>query len=274
MMGDVPVSVAKTTAMTVSILRELFQNCAACCETLHTDADFADRLRMELSKMPPLQIGKDGRLLEWCEELQEQDAAHRHVSHLYGLYPGNEISIRRTPELADACRRSLMCRTDGGTGWSLAWKINLWARLGEGDHALALLKRQMRLVKTTDLACRHSGGGTYLNLFDAHPPFQIDGNFGACAGIAQMLLQNDGDELILLPALPQEWESGSVCGLCAKYGICVSMEWNDHALARAVLSAPRDMEQVVCYKDQAYSLSLKGGQAYTMIFEKRRGRTV
>lgn len=260
-----PVSTAQTATMTVSILRELFESCAACCDLLDIDADFACTLREELQHMPPLRIGSDGRLLEWNEEFPEHTPENRHVSHLYALYPANEISPRRTPELAQACKRTLVRRTDEGTGWSLAWKINFWARLGDGDHALALLKRQLRVIDTTDMSCRYSGGGTYLNLFDAHPPFQIDGNFGACAGIAQMLVQNDGDALLLLPALPHEWSDGSVSGLCAKHGVEISLKWKNGCLTSVCLTSQFDRAQTVIYGEKHFEVQLIRGQSIDLL---------
>ncbi len=249
-----PLAVCKTTTMTTSILRELFTNCIKCCEILQQDEEFAQQLREELSQLPELSIGSDGRLLEWSEEYPEETPENRHISHLYALHPGQEISPVRTPELAKAAEKTLIRRTDEGTGWSLGWKINFWARLRDGNHALALIKRQLRPTYAKEVVCQ--GGGTYPNLFDAHPPFQIDGNFGACAGIAEMLLQTDGEELVLLPALPEEWHTGKVSGLCAKNGIQVEMEWKDGRLQKAVLQAKVPVSVNVCYQGTRKTLHL------------------
>lgn len=254
-----PLAVAETTTMTTAILHELFRNCAHCCGLLGTDAEFAARLRTEEAAMPPFRTGSDGRLLEWDREYAEETPQNRHVSHLYALYPANEISPRRTPELADACRKSLEARTDEGTGWSLGWKICFWASLGDGDRALKLLRRQLRPVTTTDTIYT-TGGGTYPNLFDAHPPFQIDGNFGACAGVAQMLLQSDGGELYLLPALPSAWAAGSVRGLRAKGALEVSMRWADGRLLSAELTASADTAAVVHAAGKTFRVALAKGE--------------
>jgi alpha-L-fucosidase 2 len=190
------------------------------------------------NRMPPLQIGARGQLQEWIEDYPEAEPEHRHVSHLWALYPGHAITPDATPKLAAAARRTLELRGDGGTGWAKAWKIALWARLGDGDHAHLMLHGQL-------------AESTLPNMFDTHPPFQIDGNFGAAAAIAEMLLQSDDRTISLLPALPSAWPQGRVRGLRARGGLAVDMEWRGGTLARAVLIA--DVGRAVTVKSRGKS---------------------
>jgi alpha-L-fucosidase 2 len=228
-------SVSQTSTMTMGIIKDLFGNCIRSAELLECDTEFAALLKSRLAKMLPFKIGSKGQLLEWYEELEEREPHHRHVSHLYSLHPAHLISSEETPELAAACRKTLELRGDDGTGWSLGWKINFWARLRDGDHALILLEKQLRYVKSVGFNYRN-GGGTYANLFDAHPPFQIDGNFGAVSGITEMLMESIGNTIYLLPALPSKWADGYVRGLTAKGSIAVDVEWKNGRMTRYSLT--------------------------------------
>ncbi len=219
-------AIAPWTAMSQSICYDLFEICVKTCEILEVDREWKMQLWSVMKQLKPFEIDSQGRLMEWDKEYEERDVHHRHPSHLYSLFPAEQITLKSMPKKAQACRRSLEVRGDEGTGWSLAYKICLWAKLKEGDHALSLVRRQLQLIESTHTSCELWGGGTYPNLLCAHPPFQIDGNFGATAGIAMMFLQCEDGAIQILPAKPACFESGSVYGLHAKGNVQVNIEWS------------------------------------------------
>ncbi|MDR0731784.1 MAG: glycoside hydrolase family 95 protein [Treponema sp.] len=256
---------ARTATMAMAIIRELLTNCVSAAGILGIDADFAAKLSETGKKLFPFQIGSKGQLLEWDREYEEAEPHHRHTSHLYGLHPGNQITPEETPDLVSACKRTLELRGDDGTGWSLAWKVNFWARLRDGDHALLILNNQLRPVGITGIAYS-GGGGTYPNMFDAHPPFQIDGNYGVTAGIAEMLLQNTGGGIILLPALPRTWGKGHYRGLRAKGRLKVDLFW-DGGSTRAILVSEIDRKLTVSCRDRkGGTIKLTAGQPAELNF--------
>jgi alpha-L-fucosidase 2 len=237
----------------MQLLRELFGNTAKAAEILGVDVPLQRELREKRRRLAPNQIGPDGRLQEWLKPYPEPEPRHRHTSPMYGLYPYHEITLRGTPELAAACRKFLDARGDDSNGWALAWRMNLWARLGDGDRAHKLLKTLLRPA--------NRGSGSLPNLFDSCPPFQIDGNFGGCAGIAEMLLQSHAGEIELLPALPKSWPAGKVTGLHARGAFLVDIEWSGGKLTHARIHATSRGTCTVRYGETVHKLDLKAGQS-------------
>ena len=258
----------------LAILRELFANTLQAAKILKTDEALATTIEDRLQHLHPYTIGKMGDINEWYYDWDDYDFHHRHQSHLIGLYPGSHITTQETPELAAAAKRSLEIKGDKTTGWSTGWRINLWARLHDRDNAYHIFQKLLTYVSPDKYKGpdKKKSGGTYPNLFDAHPPFQIDGNFGGVAGVCEMLMQSkiewnsmkDIDIpsvcIELLPALPSAWKDGHVEGLCARGGIVVNMTWKNGRVKDLVLSAQRDTQVTILYNGKQKTVRLKGGK--------------
>jgi alpha-L-fucosidase 2 len=240
------------------MVRYLFTACIESSKILDTDEEFRKELIAKRARLSPTPIGTDGRVMEWPEEYKESEPHHRHVSHLWGLYPGDEISPDASPEFAKAARKTLEARSDNGVGWSLAYKAALWARLQDGDHAWLLVRKALQPAQGMEIRY-DDGGGVYPNLFDASPPFQIDGNFGVTAAIAEMLLQSQEGPIELLPALPKAWKNGKVTGLRARGGFTVDIAWTNGRLSAATIKADKSGTCRVEYAGKTIDLKIHAG---------------
>ncbi|PBJ10191.1 glycoside hydrolase N-terminal domain-containing protein [Flavobacterium sp. ACN6] len=268
-------TVTTASTMDIGIIKDVFENTIAAAEVLNIDSEFRQTVNKAADQLLPFKIGNKGQLLEWYKDFEEEDPHHRHTSHLYALHPANLISPLNTPDLAAAAKKTLELRGDDGTGWSLAWKVNMWARLLDGNHAYKLFKNQLRLTKDNDPKYKRQGG-CYPNLFDAHPPFQIDGNFAGTAGVIEMLMQSQNKEIHLLPALPDEWTDGEIKGITAKGNFTVDIKWNDSKITQAKIVSNKGgkcaVRASVPFTIENINIkSEKSSIGYTAVFETKKG---
>ncbi len=250
----------------IAMIRECLDQTIKASALLNVDAGFRDSMKTSLKQLLPYRIGKKGNLQEWYYDWDDEEPQHRHQSHLYGLYPGHQITPGKTPELAQAARRTLEIKGDQTTGWSKGWRINLWARLKDGNRTYKMYRELLTYVEP-DGAKRTNysgGGGTYPNLLDAHPPFQIDGNFGGAAGVVEMLVQSDDEGVYLLPALPDAWRSGTVTGICTRGGFEISMKWESGALVSVDVLPKVGGKCSLHYKDRSAEFETEKGRKLSL----------
>jgi alpha-L-fucosidase 2 len=241
------------------LIRALFNSIIEASKVLNTDQEFSKELAVMIPKIAPNKIGQYGQLQEWLEDKDDPESHHRHVSHLWAVYPGNEINYEETPDLMEAAKQSLLYRGDNGTGWSLAWKINFWSRFKDGNHAYKLVHKLLSPAVKLD---GKVGGGSYPNLFDAHPPFQIDGNFGGTSGVLEMIVQSHLDKIELLPALPDALSKGSVSGIVARGGFELSFDWDISQLKTVKVTSKKGQLCKLVYKDKVIEFQTEIGKSY------------
>lgn len=259
------VAVSMAPTMDMAIIREFFTFTAQAAAVLKVDEAFQHELITKRDGLYPYQVGSKGQLQEWMVDFKETEPQHRHLSHLYGVYPGCQLTYTRTPELMKAVHRTLELRGDEATGWSMGWKINLWARMHDGDHAYRIIRNLFTPVDFGGVS--HTGGGLYMNLFDAHPPFQIDGNFGYTAGVAEMLLQSHENELHVLPALPSAWPEGEVKGLRARGGFVVDLVWRNGRVKRVRVESLLGRPCRIRTGETVKTIETRPGKHYTLSYE-------
>lgn len=251
----------------LAMIRECLSCTKEAAQTLKTEKELQSSITKTLKKLYPYQIGKEGNLQEWFHDWPDKDTQHRHQSHLFGLYPGHHISVAQSPDLAKACARTLQMRGDKTTGWSSGWRINLFARLLDGEKSYKTFRTLLRYISPDKYKGEDAsrGGGTYPNLLDAHSPFQIDGNFGGCAGVIEMLMQSSQNTISLLPALPSKWSEGSVKGICARGGFVVDMDWKDGKVTSLVVHSRKGGKTTISFNGISKKVSLKEGETRKML---------
>lgn len=255
------------------IVWDLFTNYIEASQILGVDEEYREKISKMREKLLTPHIGKWGQLQEWMEDRDDPKDDHRHVSHLFGLYPGRQISPQTTPELAKAAKVSLLARGDKSTGWAMAWRIALWARLQDGEHAYTLLRNLMHITGKGNQVDYGKGGGVYSNLFDTHPPFQIDGNFGATAGMAEMLVQSQLGEIDLLPAMPKAWmQEGSVSGMRARGNIRVTFGWKDGKILEVALKSPIERDVTVRWGEKTKIIHIDPRRTSSFTFDDESAR--
>lgn len=251
----------------LAMTRECLADASEAARVLGIDAPFRKEVKKTLSRLLPYRVGENGNLQEWYHDWRDEDPKHRHQSHLFGLYPGHHLSLAETPDLARACARTLEIKGDETTGWSTGWRVNLYARLHDAENAYHIYRRLLRYVSPDGYRGKDArrGGGTYPNLLDAHSPFQIDGNFGGCAGVVEMLMQSSARTITLLPALPEAWKDGRVEGICARGGFVVDMEWKDGKVTSLRIMARKGGKTEVTVNGKTMKVNLKANESKQII---------